>query len=309
MSLDDFKEELAALLHPEPDEDGHLPQEYPHPRLREAHALDFSYFEDGFSSEGASTHRYTLLCPEGDEAIHALTRNQDVPESLFESSLRLFADSIIAYYEKPERAGELHFYPPVILTFWSGFETFVRHSSELLIATVPTVPDVVVNFLREREYFVDNRGRIKERSRFQPVLDRYSALLAHGYNWSVDRSNRFWKSLITAKELRDYYTHLDVREPRGISTEEVLEFMEAILLAIIWPSSALQRTLLLGIYRIYELWELMYRYSHDYRERPFFLEWHLRDRYLFHCNFEGVDRVRFPSMQDEHYFSRKDNEG
>jgi hypothetical protein len=313
MSLEDFQEELSYLLNPEPDGDGFFPHEYPDPRLREVHGLDFEYLDGGFTWEGATNHPYTRLCPERDDTIRLLTRNQDVPERLFEAALRLFGDSIVEYHDKTERSGGLRYYPSVILTFWSGFETFVRHKSELMVATVRNVPDTVANFLREREYIVDGRGRgkignIKERSRFQPVLDRYAVLLAHGYKWQVDRGNRFWQGLEAARKLRDYYTHLDVKEPRAISSNEVLEFIEAVILAIIWPSSVLRRTLLLGIYRVYTLWELMYRFNIDYREKPFFLDWHLDDRYQFHCNFEDVDSDSFPNAHDKNFFSRQENE-
>ena len=306
MDIDEFKEELSILLNPQPDEDGILPREYPHPRLQTIHGLDFSYFETDFTWEGSSVHRYTRLCPSDEEAVHFLTRNRDVPERLFESALKLFADSIIAYHGKTDRKGELRYYPPTILTFWSGFETFVRRLSELLIATVTGIPEPVANYLRERDLFVDVKGTIKERTRFQSVLDRYAVLLAHGYQWQVDRGNKFWQNLVAAKDLRDYYTHLDITDPRAISSQEVLQFMEAVMIAIIWPSAVLQRTLLLGIYRVYELWELLFRYAEDYREQPFLIDWHLNSQYLFHCNFENVDATRFPNM-DEQIARRKNN--
>jgi len=306
MDIDEFKEELSILLNPQPDEDGILPREYPHPRLQTIHGLDFSYFETDFTWEGSSVHRYTRLCPSDEEAVHVLTRNRDVPERLFESALKLFADSIIAYHGKTDRKGELRYYPPTILTFWSGFETFVRRLSELLIATVTGIPEPVANYLRERDLFVDVKGTIKERTRFQSVLDRYAVLLAHGYQWQVDRGNKFWQNLVAAKDLRDYYTHLDITDPRAISSQEVLQFMEAVMIAIIWPSAVLQRTLLLGIYRVYELWELLFRYAEDYREQPFLIDWHLNSQYLFHCNFENVDATRFPNM-DEQIARRKNN--
>lgn len=293
MDPSEFAEEWSSLLHPEPDEDGFFPREYPHPRLSTVHGLNFDYFESDFAWEGSSTHPYTRLCPKEEEVVHALTRNQDVPERLFEAALKLFADSILAYHEA-KRTGELRYYPPVILTFWSGFETFVRRLSELLIATVKGIPDPVVNFLREREAFVDVNGAIKQRTRFQSVLDRYSVLLVHGYGWKPDRGSKVWQK-VAAKALRDYYTHLDITEPRAVTSEQVHQFMENILLAIIWPSSVLQRTLLLGEYRLYELWECLYRSAESYTEQPFFLDWHLKQEYLFHCNFENVDADRFPN--------------
>ncbi len=305
MDMQDFRDECGSLLNPEPDEDGFVPHEYPHSRLQSVHKLDFSHFKDRSDWEGASTHPYTRLCLKDNSTIRALTRNQDVPERLFETALRLFADSIIAYHGRDQREGDLHYYPPVILTFWSGFETFVRRSSELMIATVRDVPNPIANFLQEQEFVVDTRGTVALRPRFRPVLDRYAILLARGYKWQVDRGSHFWKNLIAAKELRDYYTHLDITEPRAITSGEVLQYMEAILLAIIWPSSVLKRTLLTGVFGVYAFWELMTRYATEFRERPFFLDWHLGGPYLFHCNFEDVDATRFPNMDDENFFKRE----
>lgn len=291
-----FSEDWNALLRPELDEDGHFPHEYPVNRLTNVHGLNFSYFQNEQGWEGSSVHPFTRLCPKDHETVHALTRNQDVPERLFESALRLFADSIVLRASETVRAGELRYYPPVILTFWSGFETFVRRSSELMIATVRNIPEPVVNYLQEREAYVAADGTIKRRSRFQSVLDRYALLLQYGYNWSPARGNKFWQDLVAAKKLRDYYTHLDVSEPREISAGEVLKFMEAVLLAIIWPSSELQRSLLLGVYRSYEQWEFLSERAQPFVEKPFFLDWTLKREYLFHCNFENVNDEQFPSM-------------
>jgi hypothetical protein len=57
-----------------------------------------------------------------------------------------------------------------------------------------------------------------------------------------------------SKRLRDYYTHLDTNEPRSITTKDVIEFIENTLLGLIWPSSILQRTLLIGQYQVYTIW-------------------------------------------------------
>lgn len=296
MDVPSFIEDWQSLVRPEPDEDGQMPREYPPTRLTSVHKLDFTYFRNDFSWEGSSLHRFTRLCPQSHETVHALMRNQDVPERLFESALRLFADSIALRAEETERTGELRYYPPVILTFWSGFETFVRRASELMIATVKDVPEPVVNYLKEREFFVASGGVIKERVRFQSVLDRYALLLQYGYAWPPDKGNKFWQRLVAAKNLRDYYTHLDMTEPRAISATEVLEFMESILLGIIWPSAALKRTLLLGVFHSYEQWDFLKDAVEPFTEQPYLLHWAVKSEYLFHCNFEGVDEAAFPNM-------------
>jgi hypothetical protein len=229
-ALQDFMDEIHWLFHPEPDEDGIVPREFPNKRIREHYRLDMSYMES-FDWEGSSVHKYTRLCPSNEEKIHVLTRNNDVPDRLFGTASRLYADSIIEYHDKGEKEGELRFFPPIVLTFWAGFETFVRHSSELLIATGNSIPIEVESYLSERERYINRKGEISVRTKYQAVLDRYAVFLKYAYNFEVNRGDTYWQNLVAAKKLRDYYTHLDVSEPRAISAHEVLEFMEAILLA------------------------------------------------------------------------------
>lgn len=295
--LQDFMDEIHFLFHPEPDEDGTVLREYPNKRLREHYKLDFTYMES-VDWEGSSVHRYTRLCPSDEHRIQTLTKNQDVPDRLFGTALHLFADSIIEYHEKSGEGGELRFYPPVLLTFWAGFEAFVRYSSELLIVTARNLPPEVKNYLSEEDSYLNRKGEITSRTKFQGVLDRYAVFLKYAYEYDADKGADFWQRLVKAKELRDYYTHLNVSVPREVSSDEVLSYIEAILLAIIVPSSNLQRTLMLGVYWIYEIWNTLYEYSVEYIERPFFMNWHLNEEYLFHCNFKNINQERFPSMRE-----------
>ncbi len=294
-ALQDFMDKIHWLFNPEPDEDGIEPREFPNKRITEQLKLDMTYMES-FDWEGSSVHKYTRLCPTDEQSIHVLTKNKDVPNRLFGTALRLYADSIMEYHDKKEREGELRFYPPVILTFWAGFETFVRYSSKLLIATANSIPVEVVNFLSEKDKRVDGNGEISEMVKYQSVLDRYVVFLRYAYNFKVNKGDKYWQDLVKAKRLRDYYTHLDVSEPRSISSQEVLSFMESILLAIIVPSSKLQRTLMLGVYWFYDILATLHEYHVSYEERPFFLKWHLKEEYLFYCNFENVDRNRFKQL-------------
>jgi hypothetical protein len=224
-----------------------------------------------------------------------------MPNRLMFSALQVFADSILAYIKKDEREGEIRYYPAVVLTFWSGFECFVRHSSEKLLQTVPNVPTAVANFLRETESIVEADGTIRTRARYQSVLDRYSAFIFYAYGHKIDRGNAFWQELKKAKALRDYYTHLDVNAPRAITTTDVLSFIEQTLLGLIWPSSILQKTFMLEQYFLYEIWAGLREYATEYAERPFFMDWYLNEPRLFHCNYKGVDASRFPSVRDDNY--------
>jgi hypothetical protein len=295
--------EIDYLFNPESDEDGFMPREYPHTRIVDYHKLDISYMNTVLW-EGATSHPYTRSCSEDDTQLHDLDRNLGVAESLFLSGLRLFGNSIIEYYGKEKRKGDLKYYPSVIMTFWSGFEAFVRYTSELMLITVRDIPDAVRDCLLEQETVIDDKGKINIRVRNQPILKRYAVLLRYGYNFKVlkgdVRADEYWRKLEKAKtDLRDYYTHLGMDKCKAISSDDVLDFMETVMLAIIRPSCELKRTLFLGIYRLYDIWaRLMEMQEEVYVEQPFFKDIPFDEGYLFHCNFENVDASRFPNMRE-----------
>lgn len=296
------KEELIgaidSLFNPEVDEDGFVLREYPHPRITNHHHLDISYMNSS-PYEGLSTHRYTRRCGNNDEDLHLLDRNMDVAIRLFESGLRLFADSIVAYYGKKDRKGPLRFYPPIIQVFWSGFEAFVRYSSELMLITVKDVPERVRDCLLDQETVLDEKAEPKiQKNKFQPVLKRYAALLRHGYSFNVNRGDTYWQNLEAANNLRDYYTHVGMRESKAITSKVVIDFMENVMMGIITPSCKLNRTLLLWVYRLYDIWAELREKSEDYVEEPFFRSIAFDAGYLFHCNFENVDKQRFPNWDE-----------
>ncbi len=299
MDIEEIEAAIEGLFNPEPDEDGGPSTgDIPHPNLVKEHGLDLSYLET-FIWEGSSIHPSTRLCPGDEDRVLPLIRNLDVPSSLFKAGLRLFADSILVYHGQKERKGGLRYYPPVILTFWSGFETFVRHTSELMLISVQKVSPVVANFLRDEVTFVDRKGNISTRTNYQSVLERYVVLLRYGYGYQVDRGSKHWQRLEQGQGLRDYYTHLDVNDPRSISSDQVLYFMEAVLLGIIWPSAQMKRTQLLGIYNLYWIWDELRKLAEPYTEQPFFKDWPLHGPHTIYCPFEGVDTGRFPNSREE----------
>lgn len=299
MNKKELQEEINILFNPEPDEDGSHLREWPHKRIINFHKLDISYMKR-YDWEGSTIHPYTrICCGPTENRLRSLSRNMDVPYKLFEAGLKLFGDSIIVYHDNKERKGDIRYYPPTIVTFWSGFEAYVRYSSELMLITVNSIPQIVVDYLLEQEMYLNKRGEQCTRDRYQPILERYTILLKYGYNYTVDRGNRYWQSLQKAKELRDYYTHLDVREPRAVSSKQVLDYIEAVMMALIWPSCELKRTLLLGIYRLYEIWARLKELQSEYIEQPFFKDWSFKGGYMFHCNFENVDTLRFPNSKEE----------
>lgn len=299
MDKEELEEEIEILLNPEPEEDDFFLREWPHSRITDFHKLDCSYLKT-FNWEGSSIHPHSRICGTDEKHLHSLSRNMGVSNSLFGAGIRLFADSMIAYHDKVERKGEIRYYPPVIMTFWAGFETYVRYSSELMLITVNDIPQLIADYLREQEAYVKRKGEECIKDRYRPLLDRYAILLKYGYNYKVDRGSKHWQDLQKAKDLRDYYTHLDIHDPRAVSSIEVLNYMEAIMMALIWPSCELKRTLLIGVYRLYEVWARLKELQSDYVEQPFFKDWPRDNGYMFHCNFDKVDNSRFPNMNEMH---------
>lgn len=293
MELEELKEEIFYLFNPEPDDDGSMPEIFPHQMLEKKHKLDFSYMHNQVL-ERSNIHSFSRLCPTNEKNVRILFRNSDVPSKLIESGLQIFADSIIAYHKKEKRQGQIKYYPSIILTCWSGFETFVRYASELMISTVRNVPTEVINFLQEKESLIDNKGLIKYKTQNQSVLDRYFVFLKYGYNLQIDRGNKYWQNLEKSKNLRNYYTHLDVKEPKTICTDEVINFLESVLLAIIWPSSLVQRTIMLDIFWLHGILAELSKLSNNYIEKPFFHDWISQGEYYFYCSFDNVDITRFP---------------
>jgi hypothetical protein len=289
---------IYSLFNAEVDEDGNVPREFPHDRIIKHHALDISYMKS-FAPEGTTTHPYTRRCSKDDIELHAIDRNMDTPTRLFLAALKLFGDSVLEYDGVKERRGDLRFYPPVILTFWSGFEAFVRYTSELLVITVPGIPETVKNYLQEQEVFIDDKGDIKTKRKYSAVLYRYSLLLKYGYKFNRDKGAAYWQNLKNAQELRDYYTHVAIRESKAITSRDVVNYLEAVLMAIITPSCLLQRTLMLNVYYLYDTWAGLADVVEEFSEQSFFHDKPFKEGYLFHCNFEDVDADRFPNWREE----------
>jgi hypothetical protein len=303
MNHDDLAAEIDNIFDPEPDDD-QPHRELAHRRLSQVYGFDFKFMET-WIWEGATSHPNTRLWPAGEPGGDELTRNMDVPDRLFMSALRVFADSILTYSARKKEPNRLRFYPPVILTFWSGFEAFVRHTSELMIHTSKDLPAPIAEYLRDEITTVNQKGVITQETRYRPVLDRYAVLLQYGFNYKIDRGNRHWQALQKAKDLRDYYTHIDAMNSRSISSDEVLEYLESAMLGIIWPSAEVQRTIMLGIHHLYYTWVQLVDLAREhlpngYCEQPFFHAWHLTgEAYQFYCPFTNVDEEKFSNTKQE----------
>jgi hypothetical protein len=294
---------LDALFNPEPDEDGFM-REWPHGRLEKHHCLTFDYMKTLGNWEGSTTHPNTRLFSVEQEGIVSLERNLDVSTRLFDAALRLFADSFVVYHHAKESPSALRFYPPIILTFWSAFESFVRYTSEFMLFTSKGIPGEVTKYLREQIVEVDGKGDLRTSDRYRNVLDRYAVLLRYGFGPQVDRGATYWQALKKAQELLDYYTHIEVVASRSISCAEVLDFMEAVLLGIIVPSSLAKRTLMLNVFYLYDRWVDLSGLTQDalpkgHIEEPFFHSKKLEGNFMSYCPFVSVDTERFPNFDEE----------
>ncbi len=115
------------------------------------------------------------------------------------------------------------------------------------------------------------------------------------------------RSLATdlARDLRDYCTHVDAMNSRALSSEDVFEFLETVMMGIIWPSAQIERTLQLGIFDPYEMWDQLRELAGNllpegHIEQPFFHGWHLGgEQHMFYCPFTSVDNAKFLNTDEQ----------
>jgi hypothetical protein len=193
MDQKELREHLWPILYPEADED--FVHTLPHKRLATAHSLDCSYWSP---REFSSSSIWNRVIRDEADPLHDSIQSLTVPGSLSLAAIRLFGESLIAYADQNDEAvrdgwNVFRFYPSVLLTFWSAFEAFVRLQSEFLLAMSSSLPSLVRQALAEVEEYLDDRGRMKTRSRRRSVLDRYALLLQYGYSHDVDRGAAYWQ--------------------------------------------------------------------------------------------------------------------
>lgn len=299
---DELVARVQYIFNPEPDEDGFM-REWPDSRLEKQHGLDFQYMKT-HQWEGSTMHPNTRHFSDEHPEVITLTRNSDVYTSLFDASLRLYGDSLIAYHQAKEQTSALRYYPPIILTFWSAFESFVRYTSELMLLTSKDIPEEIANYLREQVVEVDGRGDLRLVERYRPVLDRYAVFLRYGFGLQVDRGARYWQALKEAQQLRDYYTHIEAARSRSVSSREVLDFMETVLLGIVTPSSQLRKTIMLNVFYLYDRWVELNEITAEalpkgHNEEPFLHSKRMEGGFLLYTPFISVDTQRFPSYSEQ----------
>src|SRR5437762_8011791 len=244
MDRAELKDELQAIFEPEPDEDGCYPETPPHGRLADVHQLDLSYRHDliRFGPEFGSMSEHSRVVRDPADPINPIIQSLSAPSDLFWAGLRLFGDSLLAYCDKKDRWDSFRYYPPILITFWAGFEAFVRLYSELLTHMIPSVPGAVKLALLEVEEHVERDGKIRQRQRRRPVLDRYWLLLKYGWGIEFDRGGKIWQAGEAAAKVRDQFVHYEISAAPSLKTSELWIHLEAILLLMIGPSAGLRRS-------------------------------------------------------------------
>lgn len=291
MDTDDLRQQIQSILHPEPDDDGLHYESWPHPRLSSEHGLDASYFRGGHEPRGDGA--FERLLQDSSDPLHNTLESVSVPLSLISAALELFGDSMVAYHEDKRRWGIYRFYPPILTTMWSAFESWVRISSQIYLATAVNVPTPVRDALNETRAVVNEKGEITPRADRRPVLERYSLLLKYGCGLSVDRGAKFWQAGKLVEKTRNALVHYEVAEAPSLTASGMWHHMEAVFLLLIAPSCLVGRTLFSHQFDYYSLLVELLPLVSEFEERPLHKGWP-KEALIFHCPFEGVDEGRYP---------------
>jgi len=289
---EDVADRIREILHLGWDGEGLPPTVLPHARLTRAHGIDTSFFDQRAHHTWMAPHNYVVQAPADD--IFRSIESASVPSSLMHAALNMFGDSIVAYYDQPRsKFGPFRYYPAVLMMFLAGFEAWVRILSELLVATVPTVPSPVVDALLERRSTVDRSGRIDVQPDRRNTLERFYLLVMYGCNVKLSRGDAPWQSLEKAMNARNALVHYDTKEVPSLSTKQLGAHLEAILVALIHASAVSKRTLFRDQFEHYQVLMDLLALATDFEERSIHKGWP-REPTIVYCPFDGVDTKRFP---------------
>jgi hypothetical protein len=291
MDIEELRCEIESIISPERDPEGGLGLLRPHKRLSSVHKLDTSYYSGPIFVRADKA--FERLLENESDPLHETLQSYTVPFSLLTASLRLFGDSIIAYHERKERWDLYRFYPPILMTAWAAFESWVRINSEILTAVVPTLPAPAKDALLETRQVIQRNGDIKPQADRRPILERYWLLLKYGCSLEFDRGGRIWQNGERVAKLRDSLVHYNVAEAPSLKASEIWSHLEAVLLLFIAPSAALKRTLLSNQFDLHWTLVELQRFSSEFEERPLHKGWP-RDALIFPCPFDAVDDTKYP---------------
>lgn len=291
MNTDEFRQAVDVILHPESDGDSYFHQEFPHSCLTKKHGLDTSYFKGTMSAQG--DRAFERLLEDENDPLHDTFQSITVPYSLTTAALELFGDSLVAYRGAKRKHGVYRYYPSILMTIWSAFESWVRIYSEILVKVAENVPEPVKNSLLEERVIVDENGKIGRRNERRPVLDRYWLLLKYGCNIDFDRGGRIWQCGKQVADIRDNLVHYDVKKAPPLKALDIWTHMESVMLLFIAPSTVAKRTLFHWQFECFNTLAELYPLISQFEERPLHKGWS-KEAQIFICPFDGVDDVKYP---------------
>jgi|SRR5438445_1680211 len=304
IDIHDLEDEIYGILNPEPDEPGDLPDFPPHPRFSSIHGLDISYYHEEsqiydpkYPTSVVYINRdrtFERVLRGASNPLHKTLDSISVPDCLLQSALQVFGDSLIEYHENERRWNLYRFYPSILVSVWSAFEAWVRINSEIFVTVVPTLPRSIADALLEVRSVVKKNGEIKLQPERRPVLDRYWLLLKYGCNVEFDRGSRLWQAGREAALVRDSLVHYDVSKAPSLTSFEVWNHMESVMLLFIVPSTLARRTLFQRQFYYYYILAQLHPLISEFEERPSHKK-PPRDASLFDCPFDGVDESKYPS--------------
>jgi len=291
MDTEDLKHQIEAILNPEPDEDGQNYYAFPHKRLSTVHGLDTSYFRGQLDIDGDGA--FERLLDDETDPLHETIQCITVPTSLIMASFKLFADSLIEYHDREQRWDLYRYYPSILMTVWSAFEAWLRITSEVLVSTVPTLPQPVKEALLEVRQVVRKNGQIKDHIDRRSVLERYWLLLKYGCNIEFDRGGPVWQGANKVVTARDSLVHYNASNAVSLTASQVWESLESVMLLFIAPSTLARRTLFIHQFDYYETLTELHPLISEFEERPLHKGWP-RGASIIHCPFDGIDETKYP---------------
>lgn len=147
--------------------------------------------------------------------------------------------------------------------------------------------------LLEMRQVIDKNGTIKDRRDNKPVLERYWLLLKYGCNLELDRGSRVWQDGRAVEKARNMLVHYNISKAPSLTTSQVWEYLEAVMLLFITPSVLTKRTLLSQQFDLYSILVRLYPLISKFEEKPLHKECR-PTALIFNCPFDGIDEVRYP---------------
>ena len=292
---EEMEERLQPILYPESDPGDSWMSSPPHKRLERQHGLDCSYWSPYEFSSGSI---YSRLLRDEDDPIFNPVECITVPTTLCLSALRLLGRAMVDYSDQSDDdvrrgRGPLRYFPSILMTYWAGFEAFLRLECELLLAMVEGLPDPVQLTLLEREEYVDKSGTVKRRSRRRPTLDRYWLLLKYGHGLEFNRGGAVWQAAESANTARNVLVHYEVTEAPVLSCRDLWRHLEAITLLWVGPSAEIDRSVYHAQFDLYYMIADLEPLLLNFEERPLHKDWP-RGGVLIPCSLLGVDDTKYP---------------